>query len=153
MYVLPFALSAASYAGDAGVDALIVAGVVERERRLDLRRVLGARLAAVERRARTEILAQPHRQLIDDAAAEAEADRAELAVRLRTRLEPLGRRDEVFGHLRAVHVSERRRALLIVARVAADRRQAVRRVGDEVRRRRTGARRPRCTDSGRGSRG
>src|SRR5437870_2007422 len=62
---------------DAGVDGRV--RVVQHQRRLDLRRVFSARLAAVERRAGVEIFAKPHGELIDDAAAEAEADRAEFA--------------------------------------------------------------------------
>ena len=46
--------------------------------------------------------------------------------------QPLGGRDEVLRHLWTVDVSECRGALLIVARIAADRGQPVGRKGDEV---------------------
>ena len=102
------------------------------ERRLDLGDVLGARLRAVERHAGGEVGAQPHRELVDDAAAEAEADRAELAGAVRARLQPVRRGDEVLAHLAAVDLPEQRRGLLVVARIAADRGQPVGREGDEV---------------------
>ena len=62
--------------------------------------VRGAGLAAVERHRRREI-GQPHRERVDDAAAEAEADRADLAGAFGTRLQPGVRGDEVLGPLLA----------------------------------------------------
>jgi hypothetical protein len=70
--------------------------------------------------------------LVHHPAAEAETHRAQFARRIRTRLEPLGGRDEVFGHLLPVHLPEGRRALLVVAGIAADRGQPVGREGYEV---------------------
>src|SRR5258708_7512431 len=104
---------------NARVHALIVAGVVEHQRRLDLGRVFGARLPSVERRACAEIR-YPNGELIDDAAAETEADGADASGALRMRLQPAGGGDEVFEHLRAVHLSEFHRALFVVSGKAAD---------------------------------
>ena len=118
--------------GDSLIDAGIVARVVQHERRLDLRRVLGARLPAVERRARAQIR-EPDRKLVDDAAAEAEADGADFPGAFRIRFQPARRGHEVLEHLGAVHLTELDGALLVVAREAADRRQAIRCVRDEVR--------------------
>jgi len=65
----------------AGVDALVEPRVVDQERRLDLRRVGGTRLRAVERNGGGEIRkADGH--LVHDGAAEAEADGAVAAVAL-----------------------------------------------------------------------
>src|SRR5437588_13116210 len=59
-------------------------------------------LRAVERRAGVEAVAETDGELVHDAAAEAEADRAELAAALRTRLQPGGRCDEVRSEERRV---------------------------------------------------
>ena len=74
----------------------------------------------------------PHRQLVDDAAAEAEADGAELAGAVRARFQPHRGGEEIFPHLAAVDLAEQLRALLFVARIAADRGQPVRRESDEI---------------------
>src|SRR5579862_895822 len=65
--------------GPAGIDALVDARVVDQKRRLDLCRIGGARLNAVERRRGGE-LGKAHGHHVDDAAAEAEADGTDAAV-------------------------------------------------------------------------
>ena len=47
-------------------------------------------------------------------------------------LQPLRGGDEILGHLRAIDLAEQLAALVVVARITADRRQRVRRKGDEV---------------------
>src|SRR6185437_10905470 len=65
--------------GPAGVDALVESCVVDQQRRLDLRRVGGTRLRAVEGNGSAQI-GKAHRHLIHDGTAEAEADGADAAV-------------------------------------------------------------------------
>ena len=57
---------------------------------------------------------------------------AELAGAVGTGLQPHGRGVEVLGHLRAIDLAEQLAALLVVAGIAADRREAVRRERHEV---------------------
>ena len=114
-------------------DALVELAVLRVDRRLDLGDVLGLRLRAVERYRGVEVGAHPHRQLVDNPAAKAEADRAQFAGRVRARLQPFRRREEILAHLAAVELAEQRRSLLFVARIPTDRTQLVRREGDEIR--------------------
>ena len=88
--------------------------------------------SAVERNRGGEIGAHPHRQLVDDAAAEAEADGAELAGAVRARFQPNRRGNEILGHLGAVDLAKSASALLVVAGIAADRGQPIGREGDEI---------------------
>src|SRR5206468_6445552 len=88
--------------GNALIDALVVAGVIQEQRRRHLRGVLCVRLPAIERSSRREITPEANGKVVDDAAAEAEADRADLAGARGARLQPLGRGHEVLEHLRTV---------------------------------------------------
>ena len=54
----------------------VVAGVVEHQRCLDLRYVIGTGLASVKGDACVKIAAETNGQLIDNPASETEADRA-----------------------------------------------------------------------------
>ncbi len=63
--------------------------------------------------------------MIDDAAAEAEADDAEFAAAVGTRLQPSRRGIEIFPHLGAVDLTEQRRALLVVSGIAAHRSEPI----------------------------
>src|SRR6185312_1212831 len=61
-----------------------------------------------------------------------ESNRAEFASGIGTRLEPLGRRDEIFGHLLSIHRSKGGAALFIAAGIAAHRSQSIRRKGNKI---------------------
>ena len=135
-------------AGDAGVQ-LAILGV---DRCLDLRCVGGVRLEPVERNRSVEPRAHAHGQLVDDAAAETEADRAELAGRIGQGVQPFGGGEEIRLHLGRIDLLEQRRALLVVAGIAADGGEPVGGEGDEIRRSRGAGPRPRYRGSGRGSR-
>src|SRR6185312_10348288 len=110
-------------AGDACVQ-LCILGV---DRRFDFRRVGGVRLQAVERNRGVESRSHAYGQLVDDAPAKAEADRAELAARIRQGFEPLSGGGEIRLHLDRVDLFEEGRALLVVARITSDRSETVRR--------------------------
>src|SRR5207244_2496827 len=71
--------------GPALVDPLIGAGIVQQQRRLDLRRVVRRGLRTIEGNRRSEV-GEAHGDAVDDAATEAEADGAELAAALGPRL-------------------------------------------------------------------
>src|SRR5713101_3639777 len=79
-------------------DARVKLTVLCKERRLDFGSVGGARLAAVERNRSSKIAAHPHRQLIDNAAAEAKPDGAELAGGVRARFQPRCGGKEILPH-------------------------------------------------------
>ena len=81
---------------------------------------------------RHQISAQAHGQLIHHPAAKTESHRAQFAGGIGTRFEPLGRRDEIFGHLLSVHRAKGGSAFLITAGIAADRSQSIGRKGDEI---------------------
>jgi hypothetical protein len=83
-------------------------------------------LASVEWDARVKVFTEADRELIDDSAAEAEADRTQFAGAVGPGLEPFGRCDKILGHLLAVNRSKGRRAFLVVTRIAADRGQTIR---------------------------
>jgi hypothetical protein len=116
----------------AGVDAFVSARVVDRHGSLDPGRVLGRRLAAVERHPGREVGAEPRRQHADHAAAIAEADRADLAGAVGPRANVIGAGDEVFAHLRLIQLGGQLARLLFVAGVAAKRRQRIGRNRHEV---------------------
>ena len=79
----------------------------------------------VKRNRRREIGAHSHCQVVGDAAAEAEAGDANLAVTIRTILQPDRRCKKVFLHLGAVDRAEQAAALLVVTRIAAHRSQSI----------------------------
>src|ERR1051326_7501371 len=114
-------------------DTLVELAILRVDRRLDLGRVLGLWLRAVERHAGVEVAAHPHRQLIDDAAAIAEPDRAQFAGRIRPLLQPCRGGLEVFHHLAAVELAKHLRRLFLIAGVAAGGGQLIRREGNKVR--------------------
>src|SRR5215813_27021 len=87
-------------------DAGVKLAILRKERRLDLGRVGGARLAAVERDRSSKIAAHPHCQLIDNTAAKAEPDGAELAGGVRARFQPRCRGKEIFSHFGIVDLPE-----------------------------------------------
>ena len=68
--------------------------------------------------------------MVDDAAAEAEADRADPASAFGMCFQPVRRGEEIGPHLGIVDLAEHLPALLIVARVAAERRDSVGRERD-----------------------
>src|SRR5712671_6398003 len=100
-------------------DALVELAILRIDRRLDLGSVFGAGLNPIEGNAGRHVRAHAHRQLIDDAAAEAEADDAELAGAVGTRFQPHSRGVEIFPHLGAIDLTEKGRALVVVSRIAA----------------------------------
>src|SRR5947209_7609382 len=85
-----------------GVDALVELAVLRVDRCLDLGGVLRFGLRTVERHPGGEIDSHLHRQLVDDAAADAKANCAELAGAVGARLQPVGCGKKVFRHLAAV---------------------------------------------------
>ena len=102
------------------VDAVVVLGVMNQQRRRDLGHILRPRLAAVERGGRVDVATQLHRQVVDDTAAEAEADGAEAPGTVGSAAH-VARRGEEIGHhhrllQRPLHLS----ALFVGARVAAE---------------------------------
>src|ERR1700678_1941861 len=115
-------------AGDARVE-LTILGV---DRRLDFGGIGGAWLKTVEGNRGVEARAHAHGQFVDDAAAKAEPDRAELAGRIGQGLQPCSRGGKIRLHFGAVDLLEQRRALFVVAGIAADRSEAVGREGDEI---------------------
>jgi hypothetical protein len=86
---------------------------------------------AVERHGRRQ-LGQLGGQVVGDAAAVAEADHADLAGAAAVRPAHAKRGDEVGARLRLVQLGEQRARLVLVAGIAAQREQRVRRVGDEA---------------------
>ena len=107
-----------------GVDPLVVRRVVDLQRGLDLRHVLGARLAAVERNARVQVGAQLHRHVVDDAPAEAESDGAETPRAVRPGLHVLRGGNEIGHHLRLFELPLHFGARFVGAWIAAERGQA-----------------------------
>src|SRR5690606_31486735 len=87
-------------------------------------------LPAIERNAGPEI-GHAHRELIDHAAAEAEADGADTAVALVRRLQPFDRGDEVLDEACAVELPEQLARAILIAGIAAERRQRIGRERDE----------------------
>ena len=66
-----------------------------------------------------EIRPHPHRQLIDNSAAKAEPDGADLAGAVGACFQPHCRGEKIFRHLAAVELGEQRPALFVVPRIAA----------------------------------
>ena len=91
----------------------------------------GARRVAIERHAGIEV-GQRGRQLVHDAAAPAEADRAQLAVGVGARSQPAAAATKSSRVLRLVQLGEGVARLVFVARIAAQRRQRVGREGHEA---------------------
>ena len=91
------------------------------------------RRGAVERHAGVEVRAHRDGQVVDHAAAPAEARRAELARRQLVRLQVTRAVDHVLAQLRLIEAGLQRAAVVVVAGIAADRRQAVGRQRDEAR--------------------
>ncbi len=115
-----------------GVDALVVLRILDEQRRLDVghARRLGRR--AVERHARLQVGAQGNRQGVHRAAAPAEAGDAERARRQRMRLEKTRAVEHVGAQLGLVEAGLQRAALVVVAGIAADRKQSIRRQRQEA---------------------
>src|SRR5690606_9061360 len=103
----------------ARVDPLVRFRVVQEQGRADRGHLLDGGLSAVERDARGEIGA-PHRELVDHAAAEAEADGADAAVARLRALQPLERRDEILDETLAIELGEELPGPILVARIAAE---------------------------------
>src|SRR5215471_4928074 len=77
--------------GDAFVDVVVVLGVLQKQRRFDRRDLVGGRLRAIVGDAGSKVRTVGG-HAVHDAAAEAEADRADLAGRFRVTLEEADRR-------------------------------------------------------------
>src|SRR6185369_5193139 len=106
---------------------------MRKQRCLDLRRIGGIGLISVERHARSEISAHPHGQNIDDAATEAEADRADLAGGIRTGFQPFCRRDKIIRYLAAIELAEKLCSFLLISGISTQGRKPVGSECDEVR--------------------
>ena len=92
--------------------------------------VLGG--CAIERRRRFQIGAHLDRQRVGHPAAIAEAGGADPAAAVGPRLQPARRGQEILAPLGIVELGEHLSALVIVARISAQRRQRVRREGHEI---------------------
>ena len=106
--------------------------MVDEDGGLDFRHVFRLGRGAVERRSRRQIRSQQIRQVVGHAAAEAKAGRGDLSAAVRTRLQPPSRSDEILGPLGGIDLAEQLAALEVVARIAAHRRQRIRREGHEI---------------------
>ena len=102
---------------------------MQQQRSLDLGGVGGGGLSAVEGHGGGEVGAQAHGQRVDHAAAEAEADDADLAGAIGAAFQPARGGDEIFGHFGPVDLAEQFAALLFVAGIAADAGESVGREG------------------------
>ena len=110
-----------------GVDPLVVLGQMADEWRLDVADAGGVRRDTVVGRAGLHVDAEFCREVIDDAAAVAEAGDAEFAGRLRMRLDEARAVFQVGAQLCLIESRLQGAAIVVVARVTADREQAVRR--------------------------
>ena len=106
--------------------------VLRIDRRLDLRGIGWAWLDAVEWHPGSKIEAHAHRQKIDDAATKAEADGAEFAAAVGLRFQPFCVGQEVFPHFGSIELTEKRRSLLVVSGIAAQRGQSIGGESDEI---------------------
>src|ERR1700687_79334 len=79
-----------------GIDPVIEAGIVQQQRRLDLRSVGGGRLGAIERNTGGQVWTQAYGQRVDHPASATEADRADFAGAIRAAFEPARRSHEIF---------------------------------------------------------
>src|ERR1035437_7651101 len=117
--------------GPARIDALVVTSIVDQQRGFDPGRLCGGRLCAVEWNGGGEI-GDARREEVRDSAPVAETDHADLPVAAGERLEISRRREEIVPGLRLIELGEEVAGLVFVVRVPAERRQRVRREGDEV---------------------
>jgi hypothetical protein len=120
----------------ASVDAIVDARVMDQQRRLDVLGLFRLRLAAVEGHGRREF-GELRREEIRDAAAVAEADDADLAVALGQGAQRREGGDEILARLFLIELLEEFAGLVLVAGIAAERREAVGREGDEIGQRET----------------
>ena len=109
------------------IDALVVLRVLDEQRRLDPRHRGRLRRRAVVRHAGLQIRAHRRSEVIHHATAVAEPGRAELAGGKLVGLQKPRAVEEIRAQLRLVEVALQRAAVVVVARIAADRKQAVRR--------------------------
>src|SRR5438034_2172929 len=114
-----------------GVDTIVILRVMNEQRRFDIGDVRGSGLPAVEGYCRREIR-QPRREHIDDAAAVAEPDRADLSGAVRSILQKARRGHEILPYPGLTELREDLPRFVLVARVAAERRQRVGRERHEV---------------------
>ena len=120
------------------VDARVVLRVVDQQRRLDPGDVVGRlRGGAIERHAGIQAASHLHREEIDHAAAKAEAGGAQLPVRQLVGLEIPGAVEKVRAQLAAVEAPLHLLAVVVVAGIAADGRETVRRQREKPRHRGT----------------
>ena len=108
-----------------GVDPGIIGCIVNQYRRLDARHVSRRRGRTVERHHRLQVRTHLHGEVIDRPAAEAEAGRPQRARGQRMRLQEPGAVQQVGQQFIPVQAGLQRLARIIVAGIAADRRQAV----------------------------
>jgi hypothetical protein len=120
----PAAFSAASNAGHL-VDALVGLGVLDQQRRLDLRHAGSLGRRAIERHAGVQVAAHGDREEVDRATAPAEAGHAEVAVRELVRLENGRAVEHVGPQLGLVEGALQGAAVVVVAGVTANREEAV----------------------------
>ena len=118
--------------GPHGVDALVVLGVLDQQRRLDRGHRRGLGRGAVERHACGEVGAHGGRQEVGGPAAPAEAGGAELAGGERVGLQESRAVQHVGAQLGGIEAGLQRAAVVVVAGIAADREQAVGREGEEA---------------------
>ena len=97
---------------------------MDQQRRLDLRRFGGVGRGAVIDDAGVELVARGDRQPVDEPAAPAEADRADLAA-ARGFESSLEHRDRVRRRLREVELADRVARRIFIGRSAAGQRQEV----------------------------
>ena len=116
---------------NAGIHALVEPGIVQQQRRLDLRHVGSRRLRAVIGDGSLQVR-RLHGDPVDHAAAPAEADRAGLAVTARRLPEDAQGRFDVMRGLIRVQLGDHVAGLVLVGRRAAIRRQQIDRVGCEA---------------------
>ena len=107
------------------VDALVALGVLDQQRRLDVRHSRRLRRRSVERDGRFQIRAERDRQEVGRAAAPAEADDSQLAGGQRMRLQEARAVDHVRAQLALVEAGLQRAAVVVVARISAHRREPV----------------------------
>ena len=128
----PVLLERGLVVGPHGVDARVVARVDDEEGGLDPADVLARGRGAVEGHAGLQVGPELHREAVGHAAAPAEAGGAELPVRGPVGLEVARAVDHVLVEARRLEAPLQRAAVVVVAGVAADRRQSVRRQGEEA---------------------
>src|SRR5688572_28376371 len=117
--------------GPAGVDALILAGVVNEQRGFYFGNVFARGLAAVKGHGRTQVR-QSCGKHVGDRPAVAEADGRYFAVGFRKTFQEICRSDEIVAGLVLVELGEELACLVLVARITAQWKQRIGREGDEV---------------------